>query len=445
MLKPQIFLIVTVLSASGACNSLAPREGTSAPKASDTQKSLTKSEQTTVDTYSDQDETVSPPTKVSGSYLLCRASDAAPANELAIDCNVYNTVDNSPSAAAGLWNAVIAKAEPGESIVTPDPSQGLFTLKASSRDRLPAALTRVTISFQESEVGADGSRSIVTTRTIDSSGLKSIGAPLAAPICPAGYVQIPADKDFGTASYCSMKYEAKKSVAGFASSVAAGTPWVNISQLDAIAACRALGTGYDLFSNPEWMTLASNATSVASNWTGAAVGSGKLFTGHSDSDPNQICPAGADDSLVFVETDCTPKNSGDTADQSRIDRLSNGSIVWDLSANVDEVINYNASIRPSPSNLYVEFPALIPIVGGAPISDFIPRNALKAFWNDSWNSTQGIGDYLGGFNGTGGAMVRGGDYSYGAFAGIFAVNMSIAAGDVDVARGFRCAYHPPAP
>ncbi len=39
------------------------------------------------------------------------------------------------------------------------------------------------------------------------------------------------------------------------SSQAASTPWVYITHTAAISNCSAFGTGYDLISNPQWMTI----------------------------------------------------------------------------------------------------------------------------------------------------------------------------------------------
>ena len=86
-------------------------------------------------------------------------------------------------------------------------------------------------------------------------------------ICPDNYVfvygnpAIPGSKDF-----CVMKYEAKikgqengnqpYNPAFVAESRPTGTPWVNISQTDAITEAAALGGGSHLITETEWMTRA---------------------------------------------------------------------------------------------------------------------------------------------------------------------------------------------
>ena len=61
---------------------------------------------------------------------------------------------------------------------------------------------------------------------------------------------------------CFMKYEAKN-VGGVPTSTTAGTPWVFISQIDAIAECASIGA--HLMTNAEWMELANDIELVSSN------------------------------------------------------------------------------------------------------------------------------------------------------------------------------------
>lgn len=56
-------------------------------------------------------------------------------------------------------------------------------------------------------------------------------------------------------------------------------PIADINQGDAIAACNAIGPGYHLITNNEWMTLARNIESVAHNWSSGVVGDGSFHVG----------------------------------------------------------------------------------------------------------------------------------------------------------------------
>jgi len=60
-------------------------------------------------------------------------------------------------------------------------------------------------------------------------------------VCPEGYVFIYGNAVLGTSDFCVMKYEAKNDGSGKAVSTASGTPWVNITQTDAITAATATG------------------------------------------------------------------------------------------------------------------------------------------------------------------------------------------------------------
>ena len=258
------------------------------------------------------------------------------------------------------------------------------------------------------------------------------------------WVLVPGDPDFGTDDFCVMKYEAKNS-SNTPVSEAAGNPWGSIDQQDAITECASLGNGFHLLTNDEYMTIASNLANVASNWSGNAVGSGNLYRGHSDSDPASACPADADDLKAFVETDCTAQAAGGTesseSTQRRTMTLSNGNVIWDLSGNVREWTSYfNNEDKPTPNDtVYNEF--TLPIAGtdSLPLSDLIPTNALKSFWDNNWDSDQGVGKGRFGSDGGGGGLTRGGGYSGGDRNGIFRVRLDQEPTQTSATLGFRCA------
>ncbi|NRA44483.1 MAG: SUMF1/EgtB/PvdO family nonheme iron enzyme [Oligoflexales bacterium] len=238
-----------------------------------------------------------------------------------------------------------------------------------------------------------------------------------------------------------------KNNAGSPVSEAAGDPWTSINQTDAIAACDSLGNGYRLISNDEWMTVTANAAAIASNWSGGSVGNGMIFIGHSDNDPTQACPADSDDSRSYVEVDCTSKALGgdDDAGQSRTHSLSNGSIVWDLAGNLREWTTYNSSVdKPNPrDNNYNEY--TLPISGSTslPLTRLIPTQGVKAFWNDAWNSAQGIGQGRIGTEGSGGALSRGGGFMGVDRNGLFRFRIDQGSDMTAATLGFRCTYSTP--
>ena len=120
-----------------------------------------------------------------------------------------------------------------------------------------------------------------------------------AAVPPSGWVEVPGNATYSTTNFLAMKYEAK--IQGMdsgsqtynssyvAESRATGTPWVNISQTNAIAECAALGSSYHLISNNEWMTIARNAEAQGANWGSGVAGdtASYMFSGHNDKSKRQ--------------------------------------------------------------------------------------------------------------------------------------------------------------
>ncbi len=150
--------------------------------------------------------------------------------------------------------------------------------------------------------------------------------------CPTGFVVVPGSSLYGTQAFCVMKYEAKNNGGGVPISTAGGTPWIYVSQEQAIQASKLACSGCRLISDEEWSTIAQNVVNVAQNWTGGAINSGYLMSGHSQSYSYLPLAASTDDNNGTYLID-------DTANISRLRRtmyLSNGSVVWDVAGNVAE-------------------------------------------------------------------------------------------------------------
>ena len=261
--------------------------------------------------------------------------------------------------------------------------------------------------------------------------------------CPTGYILVLGDKDYGTEDFCVMKYEAKNNGSNVAISQAASTPWVSISQETSKSECTSNGPGYELISNEQWMTIGASVAAINGNWTGGTVGSGYLFSGHNDNSPPSACAASSNDALFYVETSPTPVSSGDTAEQRRTHTLSNGAVIWDLSGNVWEWVNYvNAGDKPGATAAYYEYPAVTGTASTA-LRDLVPTNSVKAFWSDAWNSGKWIGQYYPGANNSGGALMRGSNLVMGSSAGVFSANLSNAPTISGPSIGFRCALSAP--
>ena len=259
------------------------------------------------------------------------------------------------------------------------------------------------------------------------------------------WVKVPGNPVYGTSDFCVQKYAASN-VSNVATAQAGQIPWVSISQTDAIAKCSALGNGYHLMTNPEWMTVATNLARNGVNWSGGTVGSGTLSRGNSDSITTGPCAADANDLNAYVNASCVASSSG-TFNQRRSQFLTNGNVVWDIGGNLSQWVNYiNLSDKPGNSAAWLEFtnttatPSLQTGTVTTPRSHLVPMSSQQAWWNDSWNSTHAIGRFYPEVNGTGGSMYRGARAVDGANAGMFTALLDRPATFTYSMLGFRCSY-----
>ena len=95
------------------------------------------------------------------------------------------------------------------------------------------------------------------------------------------WIAVNGDPTYQASDFCVMKYEAKNVSSAPESNIAA-TPWVNITQTNSISACTSLGADYELITNEQWMTIATNIAAQGNNWNGGTVGTNALNRGNSD-------------------------------------------------------------------------------------------------------------------------------------------------------------------
>ena len=257
--------------------------------------------------------------------------------------------------------------------------------------------------------------------------------------CPSGFIVVPGSSLYGTKSFCTMKYEAKQgSSYPIPASQATGTP-LNLSQTAAIAASSTVAgcTGCHLITENEWLTIAQNVISVPSNWSGGAVGSGFIYSGHNDSSPNNALVASTNDSDGYYLT-------GNTAgsNQRRTLTLTNGEVIWDFAGNVQEWTSGTIAVGKQPG-----------LVGESAYSTKQYNNS-SLNWNgfqstaqpgamyvgaNTWSSTQGIGQMYTNYGESSSvqAFQRGGAWPNSTFVGILALSTSGDPGYSSTNVGFR--------
>ena len=295
-------------------------------------------------------------------------------------------------------------------------------------------------------------------------------------ICPTGYIRVD-EKALPSGvvvpKFCVMKYEAKKantgigdrSIGGSAGttpvSVAAGTPWVSLTWQDARSACAA--TGSQLISENQWLSLAHQVTAVGSNWSGGAVGSGFLYSGHNDNAPAAALAASTDDSDGYNGTGDTASNPGDSTfnnfpsnaaqayqGQRRTLTLPNGQVIWDLAGNVwewtDATIAKDSRYHGGTSG-WLDFSSAtnLPLDKKPPATYgadhgmgryYDGGNASGAYNNVTENPDNCVSN--GGYCAPTAAFFRGGYWGDGSSAGVFTLNLGIGRSYTSAYIGFRC-------
>jgi len=299
-------------------------------------------------------------------------------------------------------------------------------------------------------------------------------------ICPTGYVWVPGSAKHGTLpGFCVMKYEAKDAGGGVAESKAADAPWTSVTQENARAYCQALGEGYHLVSEAEWMTIAENIAATPINDIDAVAGL-QLATGHTDNDPANSLAAGTDpvvsgcnlrlplsDAANAFDADCQLRDNGgevygysgtggnfwndigylaggNNKSQLRVHALSNGNTVWDIAGNVWEWTDAIISQADQPG---------ISNDGGAGVGNWGEWNVAYYLTgaaansrppDDGWTGANGIGRlYTYGRDETATttyrAFLRGGNWTDTSYAGVFALNLNNSPAHSYSSIGFRCA------
>jgi hypothetical protein len=292
-------------------------------------------------------------------------------------------------------------------------------------------------------------KSINTTITLISDGTNwridhysgDISIVNALINCPTGFVPVPANATLGVDDFCMMVYEAKDN-AGVPISQEAGASWVNISPQDSQTKCESMTEGgfsgtFTLISNQEWMTVARNIENVDSNWSNGNVGNGHLARGWSaavatDGFANTIPAPSTGTACRFNSAANTCASTGTHA-LRRTHLLSNGSEIWDFSANIWEFVDWDKD-----SAGYTSAPTDATAGGFVEISNLsgsIVSNDLSS--EGGFTSAHFAGKWQGG---AGGAARRGARWTDGSVAGIFAMDIGLTPSSTTAFATFRCVY-----
>ncbi|MFP4401939.1 MAG: hypothetical protein ACLFPL_01805 [Candidatus Nanoarchaeia archaeon] len=268
---------------------------------------------------------------------------------------------------------------------------------------------------------------------------------------PGNWTSVPGNPYFRTNDFCVMQFEAKD-VAGVATSQPSSTPWVNINFTNARSACTDLNTQHSslegtfkMITNREWMTIARNAEQQDQNWDSGTVGSGSMFRGHSDSSP--------DNALAVSDIGNYYDGTGNSAPsiERRVLELSNGEVIWDLGGNVREWVDLLENGNTIDGNACSGSDDFYSYFGN---DGFNECSFNSLYSKDSAADTRYEMGPLGDYNAdegvgriysrdlSGRALLRGGDWDFGASAGAFAVGLFNAPSFTGANRGFRCSYEP---
>jgi hypothetical protein len=170
-----------------------------------------------------------------------------------------------------------------------------------------------------------------------------------------------------------------------------------------------------------------------------------MYRGHSDSAPS--IALGISDSSDFFSN--TGNNLGEAMgsgeEQKRTLFLNNNEMIGDFSGNVMEWVDWDhtqsgltAGPKGASGCTAGAFVELVDVTSSAECP-LVPQDFLPS--NTSFNSTDGMGKIIGSSNKTGEAR-RGGDYSSGAIAGIYSLNLDATTGYAGADTGFRCVIRP---
>ncbi len=300
--------------------------------------------------------------------------------------------------------------------------------------------------------------------------------------CPTWFIPVPGNTDFNQPGFCVMKFEAKAlnwaidswynwhnySVSDTLISSAQDPTIVNLTQVQAIAACKSIWEWYHLITENEWMAVARNIEEQATNWSTWLVWSWFIFMWHTDGSPAYTITWSTDDAQWYVNTWDSASNPWDSAFgshfssnveqaykwQKRTLTLSNWNVIWDLAWNSMEHVNKSNTLDWSNFNDWNYWISNSCWVAG--FNSYNPWQTIgsASVWvcnYQNWYSYSKVGPKtpnlnednwiwrIGSNTNPNVIFIRGGLLDHGARAGIYAFFMGWNASSSHYALGFRCA------
>ncbi|NTW61383.1 prepilin-type N-terminal cleavage/methylation domain-containing protein [Candidatus Saccharibacteria bacterium] len=284
--------------------------------------------------------------------------------------------------------------------------------------------------------------SLGNTSYYSNSGSAPI-AGLPSISCETGYIVVPGSATYGTNDFCVMKYEAKiqgndngnqaYNSAFVPESRATGTPWVNISQTNAIAEAATACTGCHLITEAEWMTIAQNVLSVASNWSGGTVGNGYIYSGHNDSDPANAL------AISNTEDGYSGTNNISPSNQRRTLVLTNGEVIWDLAGNdLEWTAGTVTAGQPGVTGGGLAWREWTAITNPGTVLPNPSPSSTSLPGSNTWTSAKGIGTIFSNADETGmRAFYRGGAWHSTSYAGVLELSLNGSPSETASSIGFR--------
>lgn len=286
--------------------------------------------------------------------------------------------------------------------------------------------------------------------------------------CPANFVYVSGNNALQTDDFCVMEYEARVDGSNSLVFDATQIPKTSIAYTNAFDICKnhsddSFAGSFALISNAEWMTLAREIEDNPKNWSSGIVGNGMLAKGHSDGIPydyaqtNEFAVVTNITNLAdyYDQTgnsssqpyrpdagfDMEVFNGGSSIygwEQRRVHYLDSGEVIWDLSGNAAEYVDWSSSDEDytfGPTDADVDKEEVTDLFGSMLAEDLSPVG--------NYDSSHGMGKWVMRDNDSRGVVLRGGHAREGSVAGIYSLATTLDQTNPGVETvSFRCVYRP---